>query len=130
MAYSSCHRCPHKTQCIIACTPHSGLVSMPFCAIPLHNLQLKYFICFQSFFGLLLAEVYTHIVITPFRVIYNTLVGNFINKEPWWPTQKYLTRLQLFTTAVNSSAQFSFSLYIHACVYHLTVTKWNCSVYG
>ena len=49
--------------------------------------------------------------------LYNITVRNLIDKESWWPTQKYLARSQLFTTAVNSSAQFFLPVY--TCMYIL-----------
>ena len=101
----SMHSTSRSCLCAFLCNPY----------MPLHNLS-------PVFFALLLAEVYTHIVImTPFRVTYNTLMRNFIDKVHDGLHRSINYSLLLLTVQPNSN----FSMYIHACIYHLTVTKWN-----
>ena len=59
MAHSSCHRCLHETQCIMACTLHlvsCGLVSI---AIPVFPSTIKFFFFYLPPVLLCLLLLYT-----------------------------------------------------------------------
>ena len=97
----------------IACTLHTGLVSISFYAIPICPSTIHNFLIYLSpIFFCLLSAVYTQLVIiTPFWVTYNTLVRN---KEQWWPTRK--TRIKHVYSSPLLPNSFSPCIYMHVCI--------------